>query len=105
MPGVGFGYSADELAAMQRAVLNLFERWGLTDQQAAVLLGGVSTKSLSRWRKGQLGRPGIDLGDRLSHLLGIHKALRITFSDPMMLVRTASSGKNSQLGTCFRAAA
>jgi len=30
---------------------------------------------------------------------------RITFSDPNTFVRIASRGKNSQLGTCFNAAA
>ena len=73
---------AAEQAAMQRAVLALFQRWQITDAEAAVLLGGLSPRSLHRWRKGELGRLSRDLSDRLSMILGIHKALRLVFSDP-----------------------
>lgn len=73
---------AAEQAAMQRAVLRLFQAWGLTDAQAALLLGGLSPRSLHRWRKGETGRYSRDLYDRLSHILGIHKGLRLVFSDP-----------------------
>lgn len=71
-----------EQAAMQRAVLNLLRHWNITDAEAAVLLGGLSPRSLHRWRKGSYGRHSRDLYDRLSHLLGIHKALRLVFADP-----------------------
>lgn len=73
---------AAEQAAMQRAVLRLFEAWKITDAEAAVLLGGLSPRSLHRWRKGEYGRVSRDLSDRLSTMLGIHKALRLVFSDP-----------------------
>jgi len=76
------GYSVEENRAMQRASIQLFERWGLTDAQAATLLGGISSKTFSRWKKGEYGRLTIDQSDRLSHLLGIHKALRILFQEP-----------------------
>lgn len=74
-------YSSEETEAMQRAVLALFEHWGLSDAQAAILLGGVSTRTLARWRKREYGRLTLDQCDRISHLLGIHKALRIIFTD------------------------
>jgi hypothetical protein len=76
------GFSPEESAAMQRAVLRLFQRWALKDDQAATLLGDLSTKTISRWRKGELGRVSRDLADRMSNLLGVHKALRIVYSDP-----------------------
>ncbi len=75
------GFTPAQGAAMQRAALNLFERWKLTDEQAAVLLGDLSTRTIGRWRRGELGRVGRDLADRLSNLLGVHKALRIVFAD------------------------
>ena len=75
------GFSGEELHAMQRAVINLFARWELSDQQAAVLLGDVSVRTFQRWKQGQYGRPGPDLAARLSNLLGIHKALRLLFRD------------------------
>lgn len=72
-------YSPAEIGAMTRAVMNLFERWDLSDGEAAVLLGGVTTKSVQRWRQGQPARISRDQADRMSNLLGIHKALRILF--------------------------
>lgn len=75
------GFSGEELHTMQRAVINLFARWELSDQQAAVLLGDVSVRTFQRWKQGQYGRPGPDLAARLSNLLGIHKALRLLFRD------------------------
>lgn len=39
-------YSKDEQEAMQRTVINLFAKWHVKDVDAAVILGGVSTKTL-----------------------------------------------------------
>ena len=79
--GAGREYTNEEVGAMLRAVLNLFEKWELTDAQAARLLGGVTTKSLQRWRAGNAPKPSLDMADRMSYLLGIHKALRLIFKD------------------------
>lgn len=76
------GFSDEECHAMQRAVLKLFEHWGLTDAEAVILLGGISLKTYRRWRSQEYGRVARDLADRLSNLLGIHKALRIIFKEP-----------------------
>lgn len=67
--------------AMARTVVNLFCRWGLTDAQASILLGGLSMRTWARWKIGIVGRISRDLKCRLSNLLGIHKALRIIFTD------------------------
>lgn len=75
-------YSAHEIAAMQRTVINVFARWGVTDAEAAVILGGIAPKTFKRWKVGEYGRVNRDLADRMSYLLGIHKALRIIFGDP-----------------------
>ncbi len=74
-------FSPAEIQAMQRAVLNLATRWGLSDDQLAVLLGDISVRTLQRWKKGQMGRVGVDTAARLSNILGIHKALRLLFKD------------------------
>jgi uncharacterized protein (DUF2384 family) len=71
----------DEAAALARAVVALFRRWALTDSQACALLGGVSTATYSRWKRGAVGRIGVDLATRLATLIGIHKSLRILFTD------------------------
>ncbi|WP_270935905.1 MbcA/ParS/Xre antitoxin family protein [Falsiroseomonas oryzae] len=80
-------YSAEpitdqEAEAAFRAVLNLFQRWNVTDEQAAVLLD-VPPRTLARWKATRApGRLGRDGKARLSNLLGIHKALRVVFREP-----------------------
>jgi Protein of unknown function (DUF2384) len=69
-----------EAAAMFRAVLNLFGLWGVNDDQAAGMLD-LPLRTFARWKAGQLGRIGRDGKARLSNLMGIHKALRVIFSD------------------------
>ena len=70
-----------EGAAMFHAVVNLFARWGLTDEQSATLLD-MPLRSYRRWKAGAHGRLGRDGKARLSNLMGIHKALRIIFREP-----------------------
>jgi hypothetical protein len=69
-----------EAAAMFRACLNLFRLWGVADDQAATLLD-LPRRTFARWKAGEVGRIGRDGKARLSNLMGIHKALRIIFSD------------------------
>ena len=71
-----------EAEAMARAVVNLFQRWELTDAEACTLLGGISLATYGRWKHGQIARIGVDLQTRLSLLMGIHKALRLLFTEP-----------------------
>jgi hypothetical protein len=73
--------SAEEAAALFRAALTLFARWGLTDEQAAVLLD-MPVRSYRRWKVEGPGRISRDGRARLSNLMGIHKALRILFTEP-----------------------
>lgn len=67
--------------AMARAVVNLFAKWDITDAQASLLLGGLSPRTWARWKVGTIGRVPRDLKARLSNLMGIHKALRIVFTE------------------------
>lgn len=71
----------EEAGAMFRAVLNLFGKWGLNDEQAAILLD-LPIRTYRRWKTGDRGRIDRDGKARLSNLLGIHKALRIIFQEP-----------------------
>lgn len=71
----------EEGAAMARAIINLFDRWDLADAQATVLLGSLSASTWARWKRGEIAKVPRDLKTRLSNLMGIHKALRITFKD------------------------
>ncbi len=67
--------------AMLRAVLQLFGKWALTDEEGAVLLD-LPVRTYRRWKAGQPGRLDRDTKARLSNILGIHAALRVIFRDP-----------------------
>lgn len=69
-----------EAAAMFRAAVRLFAQWDLTDDQAATLLD-MPVRSYRRWKAGEQGRIDRDGKARLSNLMGIHKALRIIFTE------------------------
>ena len=70
----------EEAAAMFRAVLGLFGKWELTDEQASTLLD-MPVRTYRRWKAEGPGRVSRDGCARLSNLMGIHKALRIIFSE------------------------
>ncbi|WP_422057880.1 MbcA/ParS/Xre antitoxin family protein [Sphingomonas sp.] len=70
----------EEAAAMFRAALNLFGKWELTDEQAATLLD-MPVRSYRRWKVDGPGRISRDGRARLSNLMGIHKALRLIFTE------------------------
>lgn len=72
----------EEAGAMFRAALNLFRLWGVTDDQAAIILD-LPRRTFARWKAGEIGRIGRDGKARLSNLMGIHKALRIIFKEPV----------------------
>ena len=67
--------------AMLRAVVTLFGKWQITDEDAAVLLD-LPLRTYRRRKAGDAGRMNRDLKARLSNVLGIHKALRIIFTEP-----------------------
>lgn len=73
-------FSSAEVQAMQRAVIRLFDHWGVTDAQAAILLGAIAVRTYQRWKQGEYGRWNVDLAARLSNLIGIHKALRLLYT-------------------------
>ncbi len=77
----GPAFTEAEASAMARAVVNLFRLWEITDAQACVLLGGLSKRTYARWKEGSIGRPTVDQNTRMSVLLGIHKSLRILFTE------------------------
>jgi uncharacterized protein (DUF2384 family) len=70
-----------EAAAMFRAAVNLFRLWRITDEEAAVLVD-LPVRSYRRWKAGEIGRISRDGKARLSNLMGIHKALRLIFTEP-----------------------
>jgi hypothetical protein len=73
--------SDEEAAALFRATVNLLKLWGVTDEEAAILLD-QPVRSYRRWKAGEIGRVNRDGKARLSNLMGIHKALRLIFQEP-----------------------
>lgn len=71
----------EEGAAMFRAAMTLFGKWGITDEQAAILTD-MPVRTYRRWKAEGPGRMSRDGLARLSNLMGIHKALRIIFQEP-----------------------
>lgn len=87
-----------EGAAMFRAAVNLFSRWGLTDSEAGTLLD-LPVRTYARWKSGDIGRLNRDGKARLANLMGIHKALRVIFREPdrgYQWVRKANSSFNNK---------
>ena len=69
-----------ETLAAAKAITTLFQKWELTDAEALDLLGEVQEETWSAWKSGRFGPVSTELGARLSHILGVHKALRIIFA-------------------------
>jgi len=67
-----------------RAFFRLVELWGLTVEQARVLLGRPSRATLYNWKAGRVKSLPHDTLCRVSYLLGIHKALQILYADPTL---------------------
>ncbi|PLC54213.1 DUF2384 domain-containing protein [Pollutimonas nitritireducens] len=61
----------------------LAQAWKLRDEDACILLGGVSSSAFYEWKK----KPGrvleVDRITRISYLLGIYKALHILYGDQL----------------------
>ncbi len=64
------------------AFFSLSEAWGLTRAQSIVLLGSPSERTFYRWRSGDVAALPADTLERISVLLGIHKALHILLPEP-----------------------
>jgi hypothetical protein len=71
-------------AVALRAFFRLVKLWGLTMEQARVLLGRPSRATLYNWKAGRVRALPHDALQRISYLLGIHKALQILYSDPAL---------------------
>jgi len=61
--------------------MKLFDHWGLSTEDQAALLGLAANNraALSRYRKGEPIGSTRDQYERVGHLLGIHKNLRLLF--------------------------
>ena len=67
-----------------RAFFRLAGLWGLGMEEARVLLGQPSRARLYNWKAGKVRGLPHDTLQRISYLLGIHKALQILYADPSL---------------------
>lgn len=67
--------------ALARMVMTLLEHWKLPTEDQAALLGiaAGNRAALTRYRKGEPIGTSRDQFERVGHLLGIHKSLRLLF--------------------------
>lgn len=82
--------------AMALMTMRLFDHWNLpTDEQAALLgLAAGNRSALSQYRKGRPIGTTRDQYERVGHLLGIHKNLRLLFPHNRGLAYQWMSARN-----------
>ncbi len=66
-----------------KGFFNLMSRWGLKDDVARDLLGGISNSAFYEWKKSPDRLLDIDRITRISFLIGIYKALHILYGDKL----------------------
>jgi uncharacterized protein (DUF2384 family) len=90
--------SADR-GALARMVMKLLDHWQLSTEDQAALLGlAVSNRAaLSRYRRGEAIGSSRDQFERVGHLLGIHKSLRLLFPQNLDLAYRWMTTRNRAL--------
>jgi hypothetical protein len=66
-----------------KAFFNLVNRWGVRDEDARALLGGVSNGPYYKWKKEPERLLDPDVLTRISYLIGIFKALNILYGEKL----------------------
>lgn len=70
-------------ASALKGFFKLAQAWKLRDEDACVLLGGVSSSSYYEWKKKPQRVLEVDRLTRISYLLGIYKSLHILYGDKL----------------------
>ena len=73
--------AAEDRGALAKMVMALFDHWQLTTDEQVTLLGIATGNraALQRYRRGEPIGSSRDQFERVGHLLGIHKNLRLLF--------------------------
>ena len=82
------GSISQDRIALAKMVMALFDHWKLSTGDQATLLGLASSNraALASYRRGKPIGTSRDQYERVVHLLGIHKALRLLFPQNRELV-------------------
>jgi len=88
--------ASQDRGALAKMVMALLEHWKLSTEDQAALLGVAASNraALTRYRKGEPIGTSRDQYERVGHLLGIHKNLRLLFPQNRDLVYRWMSTRN-----------
>ncbi|MBL8497384.1 DUF2384 domain-containing protein [Nitrosomonas sp. JL21] len=88
--------TSHDRGALAKMVMTLLDHWKLTTEDQAVLLGLAPNNrtALTRYRKGEPIGTSRDQYERVGHLLGIHKNLRLLFPNNRELAYRWMSTRN-----------
>ncbi|MGE3513192.1 MAG: antitoxin Xre/MbcA/ParS toxin-binding domain-containing protein [Vicinamibacterales bacterium] len=78
-PGALPGARPSRIPAELEAFFAIAEKWRLSTDEQIALLGSPGRSTFFKWKK-EGGTPPADTRERLSHILGIWKSLRILFT-------------------------
>ena len=86
----------EDRGALAKMIMTLLDHWQLTTEDQAALLGLANSNraTLARYRKGDAIGTSRDQYERVGHLLGIHKNLRLLFPQNRDLVYAWMSTRN-----------
>lgn len=87
---------SQDRGALAKMVMTLLDHWKLSTEDQAALLGIATTNraALTRYRKGEAIGTSRDQFERVGHLLGIHKSLRLLFPQNRELAYRWMSTRN-----------
>ena len=92
--------ASEDRGALARMVMKLLEHWQLSTEDQAALLGlAVGNRAaLGRYRRGEAIGTSRDQLERVGHLLGIHKDLRLLFPQNLDLAYRWMTTRNRAFG-------
>lgn len=88
-----------KVSALLEMVFRLMQAWRLDTRQQAILMGVRSPSTIYRWKNHGAKRLRLDTLERIHHLLGIHKRLRLLFYHNHDLAKAWVSTRNK--APCF----
>jgi len=88
--------TSEDRGALAKMVMTLLDHWELSTEDQAALLGIAPSNraALARYRKGEPIGTSRDQYERVGHLLGIHKNLRLLFPQNRDLAYRWISNRN-----------
>lgn len=81
-------HGPDEIGlAGLKAFFEIVKLWHLSMDDARILLGMPSRRTLYNWKSGAVRTVPHDVLTRLSYIVGIYKALQVLYADPVLADR------------------